>query len=107
MQPAAAMQGSAIIAHAMSLRARTAACSSMNAAAALFLFATTAVNAIPQAARQQVLASFESDKARARGRHLSAHRTAASATSQLSHCPVHPWRLPCAVRRRCSMAGGQ
>eukprot|EP01044_Picomonas_judraskeda_P007500 COSAG03_NODE_808_length_5767_cov_6.385850_2_plen_88_part_00 len=40
----------------------------MNAAAALFLLAITAVTAIPQAAvdrQQQVLASFESDKASA------------------------------------------
>jgi hypothetical protein len=35
----------------------------MNAAAALLL-AATAVNAIPQVDKQQVLASFEADKAR-------------------------------------------
>ena len=37
----------------------------MNATAATLLLALTAANAIPQIDKQQVLASFESDKARA------------------------------------------
>ena len=74
--------------------ATAAACSSMNAAA-LLLLAATAVKAIPQAAvdRPQVLASFESDKARA---HAISARAPRVPVTQLPGCPHNP-RLPCAV----------
>ena len=79
------------------------ACSSMNAAA-LLLLATTAVKAIPQAAvdRPQVLASFESDKARAhaisarapRVRDIHPMAMGAGAAACMPCCPFNP---PCAV----------
>ena len=68
----------------------------MNAAAAALLLAITTVNAVPQVGKQRVLASFESDKARARHQQHSSSR----------RCPIDPW-LPFAVRRRRPLAGGE
>ena len=53
----------------------------MNAAAAALLLAATAANAVPQVGRQQVLASFESDKARAHAISARAPRVRDTAAS--------------------------
>ena len=85
----------------------------MNAAAAALLLAATAANAVPQVGRQQVLASFESDKARAR-HHLiilncispcgCIRGIRAASQACLSLRPPTPW-LPLAVGVQTAPAG--